>query len=237
MRKLIYISLLAFAAAASAAAATINFDNLDGSTGDQVVPNGYGGLNWTNFNVYDAVSDPGGLSPSGYHDAIGGVQGWVSPNNVAFNAFAANNPLTSWTVSSDTVFSLNSVYLHSVWNNGLQVEVKGFLGGLAVPGADTNVLLNASDTAPTLATFGLNFSVVDSVEFIPSGGTFHDGYKFDAGPYFAMDNLDVDVPVPEPGTWVAAALALGVIGFSQRKRVRARARFIKGCASRTVSNN
>jgi PEP-CTERM motif len=43
--------------------------------------------------------------------------------------------------------------------------------------------------------------------------------------------------VPEPGTWVAAALALGVIGFSQRKRVRARARFIKGCASRTVSNN
>jgi hypothetical protein len=86
-----------------------------------------------------------------------------------------------------------------------------------------------------LETF--NYVGIDSVEFIPSGGTFHDGYKFDAGPYFAMDNLDVDVPVPEPGTWVAAALALGVIGFSQRKRVRARARFIKGCASRTVSNN
>jgi len=65
MRKLIYISLLAFAAAASAAAATINFDNLDGSTGDQVVPNGYGGLNWTNFNVYDAVHHPG-IGDSGY---------------------------------------------------------------------------------------------------------------------------------------------------------------------------
>ena len=235
MRKLIYISLLAFAAAASAAASTtINFDNLDGSTGDQVVPNGYGGLNWTNFNVYDAVSDPGGLSPSGYHDAIGGVQGWVSPNNVAFNAFAANNPLTSWTVSSDTVFSLNSVYLHSVWNNGLQVEVKGFLGGFPVFGADETVSLNASDPTPTLVTFDFHFLAVDSVQFIPSGGTpFYTNYY---GPYFAMDDMTVN-EVPEPGTWLAAALALGVIGFSQRKRVCARARFIKGCASRTVSNN
>jgi len=81
------------------------------------------------------------------------------------------------------------------------------------------------------------FELLDSVEFIPSGGTFHDGYKFDAGPYFAMDNLDVDVPVPEPGTWVAAALALGVIGFSQRKRLRPCARVINECMNRTVSNN
>jgi len=74
-----------------------------------------------------------------------------------------------------------------------------------------------------LETF--DFVGVDKVEFTPSGGTFHDGYQNDYGPYFAMDNLDVDVPVPEPGTWVAAALALGVIGFSQRKRVRACASF------------
>ena len=33
---------------------------------------------------------------------------------------------------------------------------------------------------------------VDRVEFTPSGGTFHDGYKFDAGPYFAMDNVTVN---------------------------------------------
>ena len=63
------------------------------------------------------------------------------------------------------------------------------------------------------------------MEFIPTGGTFHDdGYSFDAGTYFAMDDLTVN-EVPEPGTWVAAALALGVIGFSQRNRVRACASF------------
>jgi len=225
MRKLIYISLLAFAAAASAAATTINFDNLDGSTGDQVVPNGYGGLNWTNFNVYDAVNDPGNLSHSGYEVA------WVSPNNVAFSALVNTRPTE--TISSDTIFNLNSAYLTSVWRDNLQVRVIGSLAGVPVPTYDNTYTLSA--TANTLEHF--NYVGIDSVEFIPSGGTFHDGYKFDAGPYFAMDNLDVDVPVPEPGTWVAAALALGVIGFSQRKRVRSRARFIKGCASRTVSNN
>jgi hypothetical protein len=214
MRKLIYISLLAFAAAASAAASTtINFDNLDGSTGNQVVPNGYGGLNWTNFNVYDAVNDLGNLSHSGYEVA------WVSPNNVAFSAFVNDRPTE--TISSDTIFNLNSAYLTSVWRDNLQVRVIGSLAGVPLPTYDNTYTLSA--TANTLETF--NYVGIDSVEFIPSGGTFHDGYKFDAGPYFAMDNLDVDVPVPEPGTWVAAALALGVIGFSQRKRVRACASF------------
>ena len=214
MRKLIYISLLAFAAAASAAASTtINFDNLDGSTGDQVVPNGYGGLNWTNFNVYDAVNDPGNLSHSGYEVA------WVSPNNVAFSAFPNQRPTE--TISSDTIFNLNSAYLTSVWRDNLQVRVIGSLAGVPLPTYDNTYTLSA--TAHTLETF--NYVGIDSVEFIPSGGTFHDGYKFDAGPYFAMDNLNVDVLVPEPGTWVAAALALGVIGFSQRKRVRACASF------------
>jgi len=216
MRKLIYISLLAFAAAASAAAATINFDNLDGSTGDQVVPNGYGGLNWTNFNVYDAVHHPG-LGDSGYDFA------WVSPNNVAFTAFP--NQFPTEIISSDTPFTLNSAYLTSVWRDNLNVQVIGSLGGNTIY-TETFTL---SATANTLETF--NMVGVDKVEFTPSGGTFHDGYQGDFGPYFAMDNVSVDLitAVPEPSTWFAAVLALGAIGFSQRKRVRACASFaVKG---------
>ena len=61
------------------------------------------------------------------------------------------------------------------------------------------------------------------MEFTPSGGTLHDGYANDYGPYFAMDNLNTDVlpllEVPEPGTWVAAALLLAAIAFSQRNRL------------------
>ena len=217
MFKSLFAGLVIAAAASAAASTTINFDNLDGS-GNQAVPNGYDGLNWTNFYVYDAFNDLGNLSPSGYHDAVRGVQSWVSPNNVAFSANVNLGAIPI--VSSATVFNLNSAYLHSVWNDNLQVEVIGSLAGLTT--YDYTYMLNASATGPTFINF--NYLGVDRVQFIPSGGTpFYTNYF---GPYFAIDNMAVDfVPtlaaVPEPSTWLAAALALGVIGFSQRKRLRA----------------
>jgi len=227
--KSFFAGLVVAAVAPVFAATTINFDDLPS---DQFIANGYNGLNWTFADVYNARDNPDNLGPSGYKDVANGVQSWVSSPNVAFNGSIEGDPnpgSNPITISSNTPFSLNSVWLHSVWNNGLNVEVKGFLGGLAVPGADTNVLLNASDTAPTLATFGLNFSVVDSVEFIPSGGTQY--YTYFHGTYFAMDDLTVDLTplsaVPEPGTWVAAVLALAAIAFSQQDRL-SRAKPIRG---------
>ena len=217
MFKSLFAGLVIAAAASAAATTTINFDDLNGSSGDQTIQNGYGGLNWTNFNVYDAFNDLGNLSPSGYHHAVRGVQSWVSPNNVAFSANVNLGAIPI--VSSATVFNLNSAYLHSVWNDNLQVEVIGSLAGLTT--YDYTYMLNASATGPTFINF--NYLGVDRVQFIPSGGTpFYTNYF---GPYFAMDNVNVDLvqlsAVPEPGTWLAAALALGVIGFSQRKRLRA----------------
>ena len=67
---------LVVAAAAPAVAIIINFDDL---TSDQVIQNGYAGLNWTNFDVYDAVNDPDHLSPSGYHDADRGSRAGSHP--------------------------------------------------------------------------------------------------------------------------------------------------------------
>jgi len=71
-----------------------------------------------------------------------------------------------------------------------------------------------------LETF--NYVGVDSVEFIPSGGTQHPGYTAFSGTYFAIDDLNIDLvqlaAVPEPGTWVAAALLPTVIAFGQRGR-------------------
>ena len=67
-----------------------------------------------------------------------------------------------------------------------------------------------------------NYVGVDSVEFIPSGGTQHPGYTAFSGTYFAIDDLNIDLvqlaAVPEPGTGVAAALLLTVIAFGQRGR-------------------
>jgi len=52
--------------------------------------------------------------------------------------------------------------------------VKGYVGGVQVPGADKIVFLDASGDlapAPTLVTFDSHFLGVDSVAFIPSEGT------------------------------------------------------------------
>jgi len=214
MFKSLFAGLVIAAATSAVASTTINFDDpsFESASGDFAVPNGYGGLNWTNFNVYDAVHHPG-LGDSGYDFA------WVSPNNVAFTAFP--NQFPTEIISSDTPFTLNSAYLTSVWRDNLNVQVIGSLGGNTIY-TETFTL---SATANTLETF--NMVGVDTVEFTPSGGTLHSGYANDYGPYFAMDNVDVDLitEVPEPSTWFAAVLALGAIGFSQRKRVRACASF------------
>src|SRR5437899_1539603 len=51
MFKSLFAGLVIAAATSATASTTINFDDLDAPTsGNQVVPNGYGGLNWTNFN-------------------------------------------------------------------------------------------------------------------------------------------------------------------------------------------
>ena len=185
----------------------INFDDLNYS--DQAIPgypSSYSGLYWANVYVYNATDNPENLT-SGYQYSV------YSAKNVAFNG--GGSPIT---ISSNTPFTLNSAWLTSVWRDGLNVKVIGSLLG-------TQVYIDnftPSATAKTLETF--TALPVDSVEFIPSGGTFHTGYgSNDYGTYFAIDDLNVDlvqlVAVPEPGTWVAAALLLAAIAFGQRDRL------------------
>jgi hypothetical protein len=208
-----YMSSLVAAFAAVAvplSAATIGFDDLNGD-GNHTVQNGYAGLNWDNFFVYAAATDPANLSPSGYDFAT------VSPDNVAFNGGQyLDNPPPA-TISSDTVFVLNSAYLTAVWRDGLQVEVIGSLAG--VPLYDNTYALSA--TANQLFTFSP--LPVDTVQFIAFGGTQHPGYTKFYGTYFAIDNINVDLlplsVVPEPGTWVAAALFVLLIGYTQRRKL------------------
>jgi len=204
--KSFFAGLVIAIAAPVLAATVINFDDLNYS--DQAIPgypSSYSGLYWANVYVYNATDNPENLT-SGYQYSV------ISPKNVAFNG--GGGPIT---ISSNTPFTLNSAYLTSVWRDNLNVEVIGSL--LGTPIYDQPFTLSA--TANTLETF--NYVGVHSVEFIPSGGTFHTGYTNDYGTYFAIDNLNVDLvqltAVPEPGTWVAAALLLAAITFSQRDRL------------------
>jgi hypothetical protein len=168
--------LLALPGMALAQTELITFDDLPTPvSGRSLIPNGYAGLQWQNFGYED-----GSLNPhSGYFNAI------VSQNNVAFNGFG--NPA----LISDGSFNLNSAYLTGAWNDGLQVEVQGFVGATLT--YDNTYTVNT--TGPTLINF--NYLGVDEVNFISSGGTPNPAYiSYGGGTNFAMDNLSVTIPDP-----------------------------------------
>jgi len=177
---------------------TIDFDDINpGAPPGVSIPNGYAGLQWNNFYVLNAT-DPV-YNPSGY------LSGLLSGHNVAYNGFG--DPAL---FSSTGTFDLNSAYLTGAWNDGLSIEVKGFIG--ATLAYDNTYIVNA--TAPSFITF--DYLGVTSVEFISSGGIHHQGYA-GSGTHFAMDNLTITVP--EPSTVLLLACA-GMPLLLRRCRVR-----------------
>ena len=169
---------------------TLTFDDLPGP----YIPAGYGGLQWSNFFVlsFDQVI------PSGFSN------GMVSAPKVAFNA--SGNPA----VLGGTTFDLNSAYVTGGWNDGLQVEVKGFVGSTLT--YDNTWTVNS--TAPTLVDF--NYLGITSAEFISSGGVPHGYSSGGSGTEFAMDNQTITVP--EPSTLALAGLgAAALITFRRRR--------------------
>ena len=157
----------------------ITFDDLPSNQAR--VPNGYGGLSWTNFDYLQVSSYPG--NPSGYQ------AGMISPGRVGFG-FDATFPTSIFSVGP---FNLDSAYLTAAWNYNLQLEVKGYAGTTLV--YDNSYIL--SPVTPTLIQF--NYSNVNEVDFLPFGGTHYSGYPSGSGEQFVIDNLVVDLP--EPSTY------------------------------------
>lgn len=150
------------------------------------IPNGYGGLTWQNFDYTDGRF--GELVDSGYD------RGAVSPFFTAHNAFGEPSAL------GGVVFDLSSFYLTAAWNDGLQVDVQGFLG--------TDLLYDDLFVIDTNAPvfIQLDYLGVDRVTFNSHGGTRAPRLEFD-GEQFVMDNLTVNV-APEPAALALVGLAL-----------------------------
>jgi hypothetical protein len=180
------LSLLVALLATHAHAATLTFDDLQGNL-IRPVPNGYGGLNWTNFSYLDGVHNPSG----GYTVAA------VSPNNVAFNSEA--NPATM-SITSNSPFDFLGAYFTAAWNDGLAVRVQGFS---VTHTYDTTIFPSA--VAPTF--FNFNYTGINRLDFTSSGGTPHPAYAdFGYGAHFALDNFTY-TPISEPSTLLLIAFA------------------------------
>ena len=191
-RHLAALALLLSAAAlpSGVQAAVITFDDL-ACLPDIAIPNGYAGLNWSNFYCGDGT-DPTYI-PSGYFNGI------VSGKNVAYNASA--NPATfTITAPGGAKFNLNSVYLTAAWNDNLNVQIVASRNGTTLTPLDYTV----QATGPTQVTPAL--VNIDQVVFSSSGGTTHPGYT-DGGPLFVMDNLDISfgpIVTTNPATAITA---------------------------------
>jgi hypothetical protein len=193
--RAVWITLL-IANTASNAASLWTFDDL--ATPETIpglnystIPNGYGGLSWSNFGVLDGSIRP----PSeGYHTGL------VSPNNVAFNFYGEPASISR----PSGVFDLNSAYLALALNldTPLNVQVQGWIESTLL--YDNTYAVYRSD--PTFIDF--NYKGVDRVVFI----SFPEQQ-------FTLDNLRVTVPEPESttvGMVVCGLLCCLVVRFQTR---------------------
>ncbi len=215
------LSLLAIATVSEkqVEAVVITFDDIETTYGFGAVENGYGGLNWVNFGYVNQVFHPG----SGYENGL------ASGDYTAFNWYAKPAEVTG------DLFDFQSTFLTAAWNNGLNILVEGFSGGILK--YSQNVVVNPSESKQ----FIFDYIGVDRVKFTSSGGVDANPNDNIVGRNFVMDNFTYSksnssitpatptpvfqpggnvAEVPEPISVLGSLLALGFGGVFYRQYSR-----------------
>lgn len=200
--KNVAIAVLMSVASFSASADVITFEtpgafDFDSTVGTSYEVGATPGLAFGNFVIMKPLA-----TTTGYYNNL------VSGAHLAYGRVGVINSITS---TSGDSFTLNDAWLGAAWNNGLSIEIKGFVGGIEQ--YSKTVVVNT--TGASLIAFDW---VVDSLTFTSSGGV-HAGSGLGAGVHFTLDDLRVNVAaVPEPSSYAMLALGLGVLGFAARKK-------------------
>jgi len=180
--------------AAAANATVLTFDSFTDFIG--VIPGGYGGFDWSNFDYADGADYP----PAGYHNGV------VSPKYVAFNGFGQMA-----SISRSSSFDFDGAYLTGAWNDGLNIDVKGYNGAALL--YDATVVVDS--LGPTF--FNFNYLGVTELDFNSFGGVNH-GYLPDSGgTNFVLDNFTYTVP--EPSTFLLLGSGLSGLAILRRRRL------------------
>ncbi|KHE92683.1 MAG: FecR family protein [Candidatus Scalindua rubra] len=151
----------------------LTFDDT-GISSQDVIPNGYGGLDWSNMYYLNGSTYAGG-GDTGYNNGL------VSGTKVAFNAYANDGTITK---SSAGTFDLAGTYASAAWRDGLQVTFTGYKDDAQL----FNTTVTVDHTGPNWQA--LNFTGIDMLKISTSGGTEVSGLD-GSGAHVAFDNFAV----------------------------------------------
>jgi hypothetical protein len=130
---------------------TLGFDDIEVGQDHVTITNGYGGLNWKNFGIFNGSKRP---------EREGYKTGTVSPENIAFNQ--SGDPAA---ISGSTPFILRSGQFTAAFVDGMSLRIRGYRDGQAV--YDQTRVLRTN--GPTLIEF--DPTEVDRVAFVPTPST------------------------------------------------------------------
>lgn len=186
--------------AAATQAAVITFDDLPSVEFSEAISNGYQGFDWSWFSYIDKFAMPN----------TGFEKGVVSGQHGAYNNFAAT------ATTSGSLFDFNGAYLTGAWNNGLNIEVTGFLGGTV--SHSKTVIVNTVKAQ----WFDFNFFGIDALSFRSYGGERNSQLDND-GEHFIVDNFTYNEPRPatqvsEPSGLMLIGLGIIILGLASNRR-------------------
>jgi hypothetical protein len=181
-------------------AAVITFDDLPAIEFANVIDNGYQSFDWSWFNYIDKFALPN----------TGFEKGVVSGKYAAYNDFAATATI------SGNLFDFNGAYLTAGWNDGLKIEVSGFVNGAEQ--YTKTVVVNTAQAQ----WFDFNFFGIDALSFRSYGGERNPQLDFD-GEHFILDNFTYNEPrpatqVPEPSSMILFCLGIVLFGLVAKRR-------------------
>jgi hypothetical protein len=204
MKRLTHWLILAICLPTVGKATTVlTFDDLPVTQYYGTVPNGYGGLQWSNFGIIQPQNYP--ENPGGY------LAGMISSPNVAYNGYVnSDGTCTGSFYDTNGVFDLDSAYLTAAWGTPINVRVQGLIDNTLV----YNNLYTVNETTPTFIQF--NYTGIDTVNVIsyPSG-------SISIGDQVAFDNIAVNVPEPECATVFLFGITLfGIAALPRRNALK-----------------